>query len=267
MDDWSRDMAYKSSQGVELVFLKKVGEKGTIGVVHLHCFRGHIDLDVGLDGDQLTAQADVVAGFFEHRFLPRGKLIQMVVNALYRSVFGDQLTGSYLTHPFDTRDVVRSVSADGQHVDDLGRGLDAIFASDLIHPDNLVVASGFSGLVLPDVILDELSVILVRSDHVDIQTFPGASLRHGTNHVVRLIAHHHECRDVHRPAKLLKRFQGIDYQLGRLRPVSLVLRVHLVTESPSRRIEGDRQIVGFFPVDQFQDIFGEPEEDRHVRPL
>ena len=69
---------------------------------------------------------------------------------------------------------------------------------------------------------------------------------------------------MHGLTDLAKRLQGINHQLGSLLTGTLVLWIHLVSESASRRIECYGKMSRFFLFDKFEDIFGESEQDGHV---
>ena len=182
-----------------------------VGLVHLHLFRGYVHIYVGLDCDQFAAQSYVVFSLFEHGLLPRRKLGKMVIYSLDRAVFGNELAGADLADSLDTRHVVGRVAAYRQHVDDLGGGLDAVFAADLLYAYDLVLSASLSGLILPDVVLDELAVVLVRSDHIDIESLAGTALGHRPDHIVRFESHHHQRGDIHGLAELLQGLQGVDH--------------------------------------------------------
>ena len=76
-------MAEEPLEGIELVLLEKICQNRPVGLVHQHVVGGHIHVDIRLDGHEFLAQSDMVPGLLEHRFLPRGEFVQMVVNALY----------------------------------------------------------------------------------------------------------------------------------------------------------------------------------------
>ena len=189
-------------QGVELVFLEQVRQLRSIGLVHLHFFGAYSDLDVRLDGDEFVTEPDMAFRLLEHRFLLRGEFVQMLVYSFDRAVSGHQFAGTDFSDPLYSRDVVGRVSADGQHLDDLERGLDPVFGAYLLHAQDLVVSSCLARLVLPDMVFDQLAVVLVGSYHVHVQSFGCASLGCGTDHVVGFESRHHQGRDIHCLAKL-----------------------------------------------------------------
>ena len=189
-------MSDEPVQGIELVFLKQIGELGAVLLVDLHLLGLHVNLDVGLDRHKLVTEANVVPSLFKLGFLPWCQLVQMFVDLFHGAEFGDQPACSDLSYALDPGHIVGGVPADCQHVDDLPRRLDSVLLTDLLHPDDLVVKAAFARLVLPDVRLDKLSVILVRSHHIDIKPLSGAAFGHGADHIVRLEAFQHQGRDV-----------------------------------------------------------------------
>ena len=123
----------------------------------------------------------------------------MSVYALDAGIAGQQLRGPDGAYALHSGDVVRRITAEREYVHDLGRGGYFPFPADFRLSENLVVGAGLAGLVLQYVRGHQLAVILVRSDHVDVQ--PVGSEAHGrrTYHVVGLVVRNHEHRDVHRP--------------------------------------------------------------------
>ena len=191
----------------------------------------------------------------------------MGIDVLDAAVLGNQLPGAHLADALDARHVVRRVAADGEHVDDLDRVQDAPFLADGRAVDDLVVPAGLPGLVLENVLRDELAVVLVGRDHVHVHPFPRAAEGHRTDHVVGLEPLDHQHGDVHRLHQLREGLQRVDDELrgGRARP--LVLGVQLVAEGAARRVEGHRQMRGLLPLHHLQQVLRKAVQDGHVRPL
>ena len=196
--------------------------------------------------------------------LTRCELGHMFIYAVDARILRKQFRRPDRSYPLHAGDIVGRIAAERQNVDHLGRRGNLPFFADFLHSENLVVGSRLPGPVLPDMRRDELSVVLVRSDHVDIQTFAGEADGGRTYDVVGLVSGNHQHGDVHGPDYLRQRFERVDDQLGRLRAVGLVLRVQSVAEGASGRIEAHGQVGRLLPVDQFQQIFGEAEEYRGV---
>ena len=255
-----RNMGYIALERIELVLLEKVGQDRAVRHVHLHVLRTALDRDVRLDGHQGLAEGYVVLRFGEHRLLAGRQFLQMVVDSLHASVLGDELRGTDFTHALDARDVVRGVSADGQHVDDLRGVRDPVLGAYRRGIQYLVVTSGLARLVLVHMGSHQLSVVLVRRDHVHVEALPCGAQGHGAYHVVGLEPRDHQDRDVHRPDYLRQGLEGVDDELRRVGTVGLVLRVHLVAESAARRVEGHGQVRGLLPLDEFEQVLGETEK-------
>ena len=123
----------------------------------------------------------------------------MSVYALDAGIAGQQLRGPDGAYALHSGDVVRRITAEREYVHDLGRGGYFPFPADFRLSENLVVGAGLAGLVLQYVRADKLAVILVRSDHVDVQSVGGETDGRRTYHVVGFVVRNHEHRDVHRP--------------------------------------------------------------------
>ena len=133
---------------------------------HMHIlFR---QVNVGLDGHEIVAQSDMLLRFTEHDLLTCRQFRYMLIDVA-------------CTHFADTlysRDIVRGVSADGKHLDNLRRAADAVFFADRLHVHYLILTACLSRLDLENVIVDELAVILVRRYHIYLKACGSLFLRH-----------------------------------------------------------------------------------------
>ena len=206
-------------------------------------------------------------GFAEHILLTGRQFLQVGIDVFHRAEAGNQLPGAYLADALHAGHIVGGVAADGQHVDDLHRVQDAPALADGRPVDDFVFAAGLSGLVLEDVRGDQLTVVFVGGDHIDIQRFSGELDGHRPDDVVGLEARQHHHRDAERPDDFGDWLQGVDDQLRGRRARTLVLRVELVAECAARRVEGDGQMGGLFPLDQLQQVLGETVEDGGIGAL
>ena len=254
-------------EGVELVFLEEVRDGG--GEVHVqpHVLRGCFQRDVGLDGHEFLGQLYIAPRILKLRLLARGELGQMGIYVLDTAVLGHQLSGAHLADALDARHVVRRIAANGEHVDDLDRVQDAPFLTDGRAVDDLVVTAGLPGLVLENVLRDELAVVLVGRDHIHVHPFPRAAEGHRTDHVVGLEPLDHQHRNIQRLHQFRERLQRVDDKLRGRRARTLVLGVQFVAEGAARRVERHRQVRGLLPLDHLQQVLRKAVQDGHVRPL
>ena len=139
--------------------------------------------------------------------LLRRQLVDMGVDVFDRPELRDQLAGADFTHALDSRYIVGCVATYGQDLDDLLRPLDSVFLTYLVDIDKLAFAARLSRLVLDDVRTYELTVVLVRRDHVHLETFLLRPFCHRTDDVVGLISLYHQHRELHRPAQLAERLE------------------------------------------------------------
>ena len=135
-------------------------------------------VNVGLDGHEIVAQSDMLLRFTEHDLLTCRQFRYMFIDVLYCSVFGYQLACTHFADALYSRDIVRGVSADGKHLDNLGRTADAVFFADCLHVHDLILTACLSRLDLENVIVDELAVILVRRYHIYLKACGSLFLRH-----------------------------------------------------------------------------------------
>ena len=206
-------------------------------------------------------------GRAELLLLPHRQLVQMRVNPLDAAVLAQQLRGAYRSHARHARHVVRCIPADRENIDDLRGRRDLPLVAYLRNAQQLVLSPALARLDLQDVRRDQLSVILVRRHHIHLETFPLETLRRRADHVVRLVARQHQHRDVQRFHDPRQRLQRLHHQRGRLPAVRLVLRIQFVPESTPRRVKTHRDVRRPLPVDQFQQILRETEENGRIHPL
>ena len=111
---------------------------------------------------------------------------------------------------------------------------------------------------------DELAVVLVGSDHEHVEAVGGETLGGGADHVVGLVAGHHQHGHVHGPDDSGERFECVYDELGGLGAVGLVFRIEAVAEGASGRVEAHREMGGTLALHEFEQILGETEEYRGV---
>ena len=153
------------------------------------------------------AHTDVSFRIDEGLPLLRRELVEMGVDVFDRPELRDQLAGADFAHALDSRYIVRCVAAYGKDLNDLLWPLDPVFFTHLVDIDELAFAARLSRLVLDDVRTYELTVVLVRRDHVHLETFLLSPFCHRTDHIVGLISLYHQHRELHRPAQLAQRLE------------------------------------------------------------
>ena len=76
----------------------------------------------------------------------------MCINVVDSAVFCNQFSCTDFANSLHTRYIVRCVTADGKYFYDLFRSLYSIFLTDLLFVDKFILAAGFAGLELYDVL-------------------------------------------------------------------------------------------------------------------
>ena len=119
-------------QGLEFIFLEKVGYGRVIFHIHGHVFCLRFQRKVCLYCDQSMAQCHVVLRLFEGRPLFRREFVKMAVDIFHRPESGNQLACADFPDSLYAGDIVRGVPAYGEHVDYLLRRADAVPAADFL---------------------------------------------------------------------------------------------------------------------------------------
>ena len=195
------------------------------------------------------------------------ELGEVGIDVFQAAVFGDELGGAHFSHALHARYIVGCISADGQHVNDLGGFVDTPFLTEGGGVHQLVVRSALAGLELENVFPDELSVVFVGSNHIDVQIIGGQLRGCAAQDIIGLEAGNHHDGNVHGLDQLRKGLQRIDDELRGRGTRAFVGGVHFVAESAARRVERHGHVRRLLPFNEFQDVFRESEEDGHVRPL
>ena len=185
----------------------------------------------------------------------------MGIYVLDRAVFRYKFPCTDLAHTFDSGHIVRGIPADGQHVYHLFRPFYAVFLANGLFVYQFALSAGLSGLVLNDMVGNQLSVIFVRGDHVDGKPFPFAFFCRRAYHIIRLVSGNHQYRDFQRLADFRQRLEGIYHKLRRFISRRLVLRIDFIPERTSRRIECHGNMGRPLPLYHFQDVFGKSEQN------
>src|SRR5581483_6961778 len=131
-------------------------------------------LEVALDARELARKIRLLSVLLELLALRRFQLVEILVDAVERTVFGDQRLRTFLADARNARDVVDRVAPDGHDIDDLlWRKSERFFHS-------LRVVEQFAACVVEaDAISDELKKVFVRcgDDHVVTAIARGAGDR------------------------------------------------------------------------------------------
>ena len=108
-----------------------------------------------------------------------GQFVQMLQQIVYVAICPYEFPGTDFTDALDTGDVVRSVPPDSKYIYHTFGRLDPIIRADffLVHDINFRGGS-FRELVLENVVVYQLTVVLVRSYHVDRGVRSGPLLCH-----------------------------------------------------------------------------------------
>ena len=174
--------------------------------------------------------------------------------------FVDQFYGPLLPYTRYSRDVVRGVAPQCQHIAHQLRIVETVVLLDCGAVDDLYsVALLFVDLY---VVVDQLPVILVGRDHEDLESGLGSLLGQRAYYVVGLVAFHLEHRNSHRFEETFDIWDGGDYVFGRCCTVCLVFGEYLLAEAPSGRIERHANTIGMFALGNVPQVFYESEYGR-----
>ena len=113
----------------------------------------------------------------------------------------------------------------------------------------------------------QLAVVFVWSDHVYVEALGGAAHGHRAYHIVGLETLYHQHRNIEGLNDGSQGLKRVDYQLRSFTAIGLVLRVQLITESASGRVETHCDVSGVLPVDKFQEILCKAEQNGCILAL
>ena len=196
------------------------------------------------------------------------EFIQMLEQVVYASVGSDQLLGANLSDPLDPRHIVRSVSPDGKYVYDRLRIFDSIVGADFIFVHYIYLSGrAFRKLVLEYVVVYELAVVLVRSNHIDLRRIRSPLPGHGADDIIRFETFHAQSRDVESFEYLFQRLKRIHYKLRSRWTVGLVVFVNFMPECFCMEVKSYSQVGRMLFADKFQHHFGKAVKDGCIYPF
>ena len=202
-----------------------------------------VEGDVGADRDEVQGEEEVVAVCLE---LLLGLALHLV-DALEETLDGaellDELGRALLTDALDAGDVVRGVTHDREHVDDVVGGRPELLL-DLFEPLDDEVDLRLEDVVELRRLTYELHEVLVTGDEHDLGASGLCLASQGPEDVISLEPGDLEDRDAVGAHHLAHVVELADEVLGHLLAGGLVLGELLVTEGRAGRVEGDGDLFG-----------------------
>ena len=228
---WSLCRFFKNfvGQGLELEF----GEEGTqfflVGFAKLQRIQIEFNRNVGSNRREEFRHPNIidVRLYFLAQF--SFDLVGMSQKIVDVAKLLDEFHGGFLANARTAREIVRRVAHQRQKVDDLVGIFDAIFRANLLRP-HFFVAAAVTRTELENVVTNELSVVLVRCQHIGFNAHFPRFHRECANHVVGLEPIDLQARNVPRLKQLLDDWHRAFDVLGRFLALCFVLGKSLVAE-------------------------------------
>ena len=264
----SRSIAKILLQGGEFILVKKLKYPLAVMSVKSHvCSREFRQVEVCPNRHKEAAHPDVILRSLEKCTLLRSQMVEIVINSLNGAVESEKFFRAHFTNALHARHIVRSVTADGQIVNHLRRVMHTILFANLSLVKNFTVGSALPRFQLEYMVGHELAIVLVRSHHIHRKALSFSFFRHRAYHIVSFIFRNHQHRNVQSTANFAQRLKRVNHKLGCGAARSLVVRIGIVAESPSRRIEGHSEMCRMLLFNEFKDIFRKSEKNRRVHAL
>ena len=253
-------------QGAELQFGENLAQGFRVRLLAHQGLHVQRDGHVGLDGGQELGEGDLfLVGF---HFVSQSALQVLGVRQEVLDVaeLGDEFLRGFLAHAGAAGDVVRGVSHQAQHVDDLPGVADVELGLYFLDAHCLETARMF-GAVHPHRAPHQLAVVLVRCHHVRGDASPSGLGGQGADDVVGLVAGHFQDGDAVGAYDVLDDGHGEADGLRRLLALGLVLFVGLVAEGGSGRVEGHAYMGGLLLLQHFFERVDKAQHGRGVEAL
>ena len=156
------------AQGPELQFGEYFFQRFLVHLLHAEILLVELHRRVDVNGRQFLAH-DGQLPAVPHLLSKSALDVVCIGDHIFQgSEFRQQLGRRLLAHTGDAGDIVHRITHQSQYIDDLAHLLYPPFGADLCRPEDLEITALVGRLVYLDAVADQLSVILVRCDHVHV---------------------------------------------------------------------------------------------------
>ena len=220
---------------------------------------------VGLDGCEEVTHLDVVDSTFHFLAHLPFELVGVLQEVIDTSELVDEFYGGLLTDTGASGEVVGAVSHQGEQVNDLCRGGDAVLLFYFLLTDDVVSAT-MTGTVHIYIRLYELTVVLVRCEHKSVDSIGSGLCRHCADDIISLIAVDLQHRY---PVSFEDIFYDWHGEFDVLR-CSLTLRLVLWERFMAEglaMVEGHTDIIGMLLCQYLMEGIAESHNSRCVKPF
>ena len=158
----------------------------------------------------------------------------MFYQAFYRTIGFDILLCSFRAYSGNAWNVVRCIALHAQHITHLVHAVYAPFFFYFFHTHNINRITHESRFVEQDLIIHQLSEILVGSHHIHRKSFFFSFFGYCTNNVVGLVGRKFKNRDIKCFNNFFNYRYSFLYIFGSFLPVRFIFFINLVPESGPR---------------------------------
>ena len=220
-----------------------------------------LDRDIQLYGGELFGESCLIGKFAEFFLLFAFQLIGVFKDAFHAVKLFEELLGGLGADPGDAGNVINTVSAEAEHIDDLINSDDAPLFEDGGDVEDLDFIALAPGAVHVDALGHELPEVFVRGDHVDgLKVFFFGAVGEGADDVVSFVAVEFEDGDAEGLGDAVEVGHGGGEVLRHFLAVGLVLGVDDMPLGRCGGIKDDGEVAGLPLIDDVDEGGGKPED-------
>ena len=169
----------------------------------------------------------------------------------------------FFSDSFASGDIIAGIAHQSKQVDDLSLMFDIVFLAHLLGTHEFKSAC-VPRAIHEDAIRDKLSVVLVRSSHIDFKTGLFALFGECTDNIIGFKARHFKHRDIHGHEEVFDNRNGFADVLRRFRPLGFILLVRLMTEGTPGRVKRHTDMSRVDLLDEVFQRYGKAENSGSV---
>ena len=195
------------------------------------------------------------------------ELVGIGYHSLHGSVFFEQFDGGFFPNPWNSWNVIHRISHQAQDIPYLIDVFNVPLFTDLSGAHHIHTIAHEGRLVQKDMVIHNLSIVLVWGHHVNGKQFLFRFFCDGTNDVVCLKSIHFQNRNSKGTNDLFYPRNRHGDILRLLQSIGLVRSILLVTESRCLGIKCHCDVAGFFFFQDLQERVGKAKHYSRVEPF
>ena len=238
-----------------------------VGSLALQFMQVQFDGHIGLDGGKELGESDEFLVGFHFCLQGTFQLVGVGQQVLDASELGDELLCGFLSHTRTSRNVVRGVAHQAEHINHLQGGFNVELGFDLLNAHHLEFLVSIFRTIHKDILTHQLTVVFVWSHHVCGDASFACFSSQSSDDIVGFVAWHFQNRDAISANDILYNRYGKTDDFGCFFALGLVLFVGFVTEGWARRVKGYTDVCRILLFKHIFQCIDESQDGRSIESL